>query len=449
MTKFEDIKVSKVLPFILNGSFHGESLILSMIKKSAINCPLVAGDNELMETLSKIDFDLMIVDAGFAEVCLSVIAYKLSIPRILLERKFQLQNMRMLIHPAAYSVPVGFQLTDRMTYIQRFANTIMFMLLYIVPDPVNPADIVGTFATYLPHITNEQMKAKTALYLLDTDELIDYHLPKYPKVIYVGGVATRPACPLTGNLKAFLASAVDGTVLVSFETVVNKFPNDLIKKLFGVFKKNPYLKFIFRFGNETKIDGNVMRMSWLPQNDVLAHPNIQLFIFHCGNNGQYEALYHGVPIIGMPVFCDQPYNAARIQAKGVGIYLNVVDFTIKDLDMAINELFSNTMYNKNIMKASKVYRSRYFTPSQRAAWWIDHVVTFGSQHLHSAIFDLPYYQFLMLDVWVGLVGLLFLVCFSTYLFLKCSSQILCKPKMDTMYKLLVYWKPLNGSFGKQ
>ena len=203
-----------------------------MIKKLAMNCQLVAGDTELMETMSKRDFDLMIVDAGFAEVCLSVIAYKLSIPCILLGRKFQLQNMRMLIHPAAYPVPVGFQLTDRMTYTQRFANTIMFMLLNIVPDPVNPADIVGTFATGLLHITNEQLKAKTALYLLDTDELIDYHLPTYPNVIYVGGVATQPAGPLTGYLKVFLDSAVDGAVLVSFGTVVNTYPNDFIKKLF-------------------------------------------------------------------------------------------------------------------------------------------------------------------------------------------------------------------------
>ena len=109
--------------------------------------------------------------------------------------------MRIPIHPAAYPVPVGFQLTDRMTYIHRFANTIMFMLLYIVPDPVNPVDIAGTFVLGLLHITNEQLKARTTLYLLDTDELIDYHLPTYPNVIYVGGVATRPACPLTGDLK--------------------------------------------------------------------------------------------------------------------------------------------------------------------------------------------------------------------------------------------------------
>ena len=32
---------------------------------------------------------------------------------------------------------------------------------------------------------------------------------------------------------------------------------------------------------------------WVPQNDILGHPKLKLFITHGGNNGQYEALYHG------------------------------------------------------------------------------------------------------------------------------------------------------------
>ena len=280
-------------------------------------------------------------------------------------------------------------------------------------------------------ITNEQLKARTALYLLDTDELIDYHLPTYPNIIYVGGVATRPAGPLTGDLKVFLDYALDGAVLVTFGSVFDSFPNDVIQKLFGVFQKHPSLKFIIRFGNETKVDKNVMLSPWLPQNDVLAHPNIKFFISHCGNNGQYEALYHGVPILGLPVFGDQPYNAARIKAKGFGIYLNVVDFSIDELDAAISELLSNDVYKQNIMKASRIFKSRFFTPAKRAAWWIDHVITFGSQHLHSAVADLPYYQFLMIDVWAGILALLFFVCMVPYLILKCAWGTFCKYKVKT------------------
>ena len=429
MSNFEDIMINEMQPSIIDGGFRGESMKFTMLKKLGEYCPLVAGDEKLMIILSKRHFDVVVADTIFVEVCISVIAYKLSIPFVHLGRGFQVHNMRTLIHPAAYPASMAFPLTDRMTYIQRFANSMLYIVFLLMPDLVNPADIVGTFAPDFPHITNEQLKARTALYLLDTDELIDYHLPTYPNVKYVGGVATRPAVPLTGDIKVFLDSALDGAVLVSFGSVVDSFPDDVMNKLFGVFQKSPSLKFIFRFGNETRIDKNVMLMPWLPQNDVLAHPNIKVFVSHCGNSGQFEALYHGVPILGLPVFGDQPYNAARIQAKGFGISLNIVDFTQDDLDEAISELLHTSVYKQNIMKASKLFKSRYFRPAQRSAWWIDHVVTFGSQHLHSAVFDLPYYQFLMIDVWVGVIGSLLLICFSAYLVLKCSMHILCKPNV--------------------
>ncbi len=36
--------------------------------------------------------------------------------------------------------------------------------------------------------------------------------------------------------------------------------------------------------------------------------NTRLFITHAGNNGQLEALYHGVPMLAMPVAGDQNRN---------------------------------------------------------------------------------------------------------------------------------------------
>lgn len=46
--------------------------------------------------------------------------------------------------------------------------------------------------------------------------------------------------------------------------------------------------------------------------------------------GTTEAMHYGVPMIGMPIFGDQPGNAALIEESGLGVQIHVKDLT-KDL----------------------------------------------------------------------------------------------------------------------
>ena len=36
-------------------------------------------------------------------------------------------------------------------------------------------------------------------------------------------------------------------------------------------------------------------MTWVPQNDVLAHPKLKLFLTHCGVNSMYEVRASSTP----------------------------------------------------------------------------------------------------------------------------------------------------------
>ena len=49
-----------------------------------------------------------------------------------------------------------------------------------------------------------------------------------------------------------------------------------------------------------------------------AHPNVKLFISHGGLFGTTEAVYEGVPVLGIPIFADQPGNIETIKANGAG-----------------------------------------------------------------------------------------------------------------------------------
>ena len=321
-----------------------------------------------------------------------------------------------------------------MSYFQRVQNTLIYIKLMTFSDPLNPPDIVGKFAPEMPHLTNQQLQAKTVLYLLETDEFIDYHLATTPDMKMIGGTETRPAEPLSGELKSFMDTATQGAVIISFGSVVNHIPGNILNKFSEVFKRESKIKFVFRSGKKTKIAGNVMYMPWIPQNDLLGHNNANIFITHCGDKGQFEALYHGVPMVGMPVFGDQPYNALRMVRKGFGIQLNVAEFTPDMLRSAIQELLRDSSYKENIRKASEIFRNRPMPPGKRTAWWIDHVIKYGGDHLHSEAIHLPLYQFLLLDVFLGLSAILLLfisicvMCFNVLCYVKRRT----KQKKDKM-----------------
>lgn len=72
---------------------------------------------------------------------------------------------------------------------------------------------------------------------------------------------------------------------------------------------------------------NIFISKWLPQNEILSHPNIILFISHCGLGGVIESRYHGVPILAVPIYGDQYMNAKEVVKEGRATEL---DFKILD-----------------------------------------------------------------------------------------------------------------------
>ena len=63
-------------------------------------------------------------------------------------------------------------------------------------------------------------------------------------------------------------------------------------------------------------------MSWLPQNDLLAHKDIKAFVSHVGHNSLYESAYHGVLLVAVPLISDQFINAKKAEQFRLGIAVN-------------------------------------------------------------------------------------------------------------------------------
>jgi len=71
------------------------------------------------------------------------------------------------------------------------------------------------------------------------------------------------------------------------------------------------------------------------------HPNVKLFISHGGISGVYEAVDAGVPVLGFPVFFDQPRNLENLVDAGMAIIMNLDSVTEDTFMKAILELVDN------------------------------------------------------------------------------------------------------------
>ena len=65
---------------------------------------------------------------------------------------------------------------------------------------------------------------------------------------------------------------------------------------------------------------------------------------HGGLNSLIEAVYHGVPVLGLPLTTDQFGNLARVQREGYGNTLLWKDITKDSLQAALHELLINPKY---------------------------------------------------------------------------------------------------------
>lgn len=71
---------------------------------------------------------------------------------------------------------------------------------------------------------------------------------------------------------------------------------------------------------------------------VAGHPKVVAFFSHAGMGGTTEAIHFGVPIVAMPIFGDQPSNAASIEESGLGVQIQYRDLNKANLLTVFKEV---------------------------------------------------------------------------------------------------------------
>ena len=100
-------------------------------------------------------------------------------------------------------------------------------------------------------------------------------------------------------------------------------PEEHRQKLVIAFRQLSDYQVLWKWETEEMEDlpPNVKLSKWLPQQDILGHSGCRLFISHGGLLSTQEAIYHSVPVLGMPIAADQMLNIKNTERSGAGLSL--------------------------------------------------------------------------------------------------------------------------------
>ncbi|XP_041654367.1 UDP-glucuronosyltransferase 2A1-like [Cheilinus undulatus] len=382
----------------------------------------------LIKVLKKTGYEVCLTDPVFPGGVL--VAHYLNLPMVFNVRWIFNGDGHYAIAPCPLSyVPQLFShSTDKMDFFQRLSNVVYHgMLVYMHHFVSNPPYQAVCDRYFEPGVTPLSLIQGADIWLFRTDFTFEFPRPTMPNIVYIGGFQGKPSKPLPVDLEEFVQSSGEhGVVFMTLGTLLGDIGPELSEIIASAFANLPQ-KVIWRHTGKrpATLGNNTLLMKWLPQNDLLGHPKTKLFITHGGTNGLYEAIYHGVPVLGIPLIFDQFDNLLRMQARGGAEMVDVTTMDVESLTNALkNILDPEKPYKKNMVKLSQLHHDKPIKPLDSAIYWTEYVMRHkGAAHLRTESYKLPWYVYHSLDVMA-----FFVVCgllLSTFICISCKCLIGC------------------------
>ncbi len=253
-----------------------------------------------------------------------------------------------------------------------------------------------------------------------------------PNVVYMGGFQCKPAKSLPDELEKFVQSSGEHRVVImTLGTVFGQLLSEINDEIAAAFAQLPQ-KVIWRHTGPKphNLGNNTLIVDWLPQNDLLGHPQTKLFVAHGGTNGVQEAIYHGVPIVGLPLAFDQPDNLSRMQAKGTAKIVDIATLDRAEFLEALKEVLRNPSYRKNMQRLSKLHHDQPMKPLDRAVFWIEFVMrNRGAPHLRAQSFRMSWIEYHSIDVLLTLLATLLIFSFVTACIVRYFCVVIFRKKV--------------------
>ncbi|XP_035703104.1 2-hydroxyacylsphingosine 1-beta-galactosyltransferase isoform X3 [Folsomia candida] len=317
-------------------------------------CRQMYANPDFVKLMARGQYDLIIVN-GFIHECLFGSLHLMETPFIVFTSTLP---PSYVTEPTGNFMPFSIapvtvtSFSDRMTFTERLQNlgkTLggKFFVPWIMM-PTFESVYYDQFGRHLPRVS--EIMRNASLIISNSHFSILPPRPVLPDFIEIGGIHCREGRELPHSLDRFISESENGVILLAFgsmikwEEIQESFSDAMIAAIASLEQRiiwrlgkdlNTYPEHLARKLNTLK---NVMFLKNVPQQDILAHSNVKLFISHGGMLSVMEAVYHAVPILAVPLGMDQKLNMRRITDFGSGIALSFKDVTNHTLTTAISEV---------------------------------------------------------------------------------------------------------------
>ncbi|XP_011687378.1 PREDICTED: UDP-glucuronosyltransferase 2B19-like [Wasmannia auropunctata] len=393
-------------------------------------------------------FDVVIVET-LVTPGLYALAHRFNAPLIgvstfgLLSSNYYLRGAPILSsHPSTWEIEddTGFNLSlwQRIKNFIRQWHYIYYVLNHFYPGQQAIAE--KYLGKNIPDVRD--MEKNMSFVFHNQQEVLSFVRPTTYNVLAFGNfhISEKPAT-LPENLKKFITNSSNGFIYMSLGTnvMMSSFSEHVQDVFRDVFASLPY-KVLWKHDNElSNKPDNVYIAKWFPQQSVLAHPNIRLFIYQGGLQSTEEAVYYTVPLLGLPILADQYVQVNKMVSLGVAKRLNILKISKENLIASITDILSDKRYKEKMLKIKTLNEDKPYDLLEHVIWWIEFAIRHkGASHFYTSIAHDPWYQKYEMDV----VAILSVVIFVMLL---CTLVIIYKllKVVFNLTKMLVTKKKIN------
>ncbi|XP_041965534.1 UDP-glucuronosyltransferase 2A1-like isoform X3 [Alosa sapidissima] len=448
MGPYQDDVVDELASTLLQLRMEGRSFFKDMTLGNSVVerfsemhrdiCTMVATifeDENLMRSLREAKYDLVLTDPAFGGGVF--LARRLQLPMVF--------NVRWTVHgeahfaiapsPLSYVPFPGAELTDKMTFSKRVSNIIAFTISQSMYKKMTDAHYTALCKRFFgPDVDYFSLFQDADIWLMRNDFTFEFPRPTMPNVVYMGGFQCKPARPLPVDLEEFVQSSGEhGVIIMSLGTLFAELPSVITEEIAAAFAQLPQ-KVIWRYtgAKPSTLGNNTLLVDWMPQNDLLGHAKTKVFVAHGGTNGIQEAIYHGVPILGLPLVFDQPDNLSRMVARGTSKVVDIATLDRAVFVESLKEVLYEPSYRENMQRLSRIHHDQPMKPLDRAIFWIEFVMrNGGAPHLRTQSFRMSWIAYHSIDVILTLLMALLLLLLIMFLAIKKCCSLLFRKKVKS------------------